>query len=114
MACADVAGAYLHASWMKIIMHVIGVKVDILCKINQTWGQFIELDKKKQKLLFACLKKTLYSCRSALLWYKLFSLTMVVIDFELNLCVPCLVNDFIDGKQFTICWYMAETHGSID
>jgi len=44
--------------------------------------------------------------KSALLWYELFTETLIDMGFELNPYDPCVANCMIDGKQCTIAWYV--------
>jgi hypothetical protein len=43
---------------------------------------------------------------SALLWYDLFTSTLVHMGFKLNPYDPCVANLDINGKQCTIVWYV--------
>jgi hypothetical protein len=59
------------------------------------------------KVLYVLLLKAMYGCvKSALLWYQLFSGTLVDMGFELNPYEPCMANCMIQGKQCTIAWYV--------
>ena len=53
--------------------------------------------------------KMLRGCiNSALLWYDLFSSTMMEMAFELNPYDTCIANDIINGKQFKTCQHMGK------
>ena len=41
-----------------------------------------------------------------LLWYTLFSKTLLDKDFEINPYNNCVANKIMNGHQFTICWYV--------
>ena len=57
--------------------------------------------------MYVQLDKALYGCvQSALLWYELYSTTLMDMGFELNPYDLCVANAMIDGKQCTICWYV--------
>jgi hypothetical protein len=57
--------------------------------------------------MYVQLDKALYGCvQSALLWYELYSSTLMDMGFELNPHDLCVANSIIDGKQCTICWYV--------
>ena len=44
--------------------------------------------------------------KAPLLWYTLFADTLKRDGFELNPYDNCVANKVVDGKQFTICWYV--------
>ena len=51
--------------------------------------------------------KALYRCiKSGLLWYNLFSETLCKIGFALNPYDVYVVNKVVNGKKFTITWYV--------
>ena len=57
--------------------------------------------------MYVQLDKALYGCvQSALLWYELYSSTLMKMGFEVNPYDLCVANATIDGKQCTICWYV--------
>ena len=41
-----------------------------------------------------------------LLWYTLFSKTLLNKGFKINPYDNCVANKIINGHQFTICWYV--------
>ena len=62
------------------------------------------------KVLYVRVVKALYGCvKSALLWYELFSKTLVEMGFELNPYESCIANSMINGAQCTIAWYVDDT-----
>jgi hypothetical protein len=107
VAVADVEGAYLHADMdVYTIMKIEGLDVDIMCEVDGDYKQFVMMENGK-KVLYLELVKALYGCvRSALLWYELFSSTLVHMGFILNPYDPCVANKLIDGKQCTLVWYV--------
>jgi hypothetical protein len=49
----------------------------------------------------------MYGCvKSALSWYKVFTLTLEDMGIVLNPYKPCMANCMIKGKQCTIAWYV--------
>ena len=53
------------------------------------------------------LVKALYGCvKSALLWYDLFSSTLIELGFILNPYDPCVANKMTNGNQCTVAWYV--------
>ena len=62
---------------------------------------------KNKDVLYVQLDRALYGCvQSALLWYELFSSTLVNMGFEINPYDRCVANKVIKGKQCTIAWYV--------
>ena len=107
---ADVAGAYLKA-YMKdfVIMKFTGEMVDILCKMNPKYIDYVVLEA-GVRTLYVRLIKAIYGCvQSALLWYELFSETLQKMGFVLNPYDRCVANCDINGKQCTIAWYVDDT-----
>ena len=107
---ADIAGVYLKA-YMKdyTIMKFTGESVDILCKLNSKYIEFVT-EENGVKVLYVRLIKAIYGCvQSALLWYQLFYSHLKAMGFELNPYDPCVANKMIDGKQCTITWYVDDT-----
>jgi len=41
-----------------------------------------------------------------ILWYQLFAATLLDLGFVANAYDPCVTNKTIEGKQFTVCWYV--------
>ena len=87
VATADVPGAYLHAEFpkdKKIILRLTGIFVDIMCRANPEYLKYVAMEKGKKVLYFRVLR-ALYGClESALLWYNLYSTTLVKHGFKLN------------------------------
>jgi len=107
VAIADVAGAYLKAEMNDfVLMKLEGATVDIMIELDPSLKDFVAIENGK-RVLYMRLMKALYGCvQSALLWYKLFSSTLVSLGFELNPYDLCVANAIIDGKQCTIGWYV--------
>ena len=107
VAIADVAGAYLKADMNDfVLMKLEGATVDIMLELDPGLKDFVAIENGK-RVLYMQLMKALYGCvQSALLWYKLFSSTLVGLGFELNPYDLCFANATIDGKQCTIGWYV--------
>jgi len=107
VATADVEGAYLHADMEEfVLLKLVGKAVDIMCQVNPKYENFVVIENGK-KVLYLQLLKALYGCvQSALLWYDLFTNTLVQIGFKLNPYDLCVANSQIKGKQCTIAWYV--------
>jgi hypothetical protein len=107
VAVADVEGAYLHADMdIFTVLKLEGLDVDIMCDMDASYKKFVTEENGK-KVLYLELVKALYGCvRSALLWYDLFTSTLMHMGFKLNPYDPCVANLMIDGKQCTIVWYV--------
>jgi len=109
VATADVPGAYLHAEFpkdKKVILRLTGIFVDIMCRANPEYLKYVAMEKGKKVLYFRVLR-ALYGClESALLWYNLYSTTLVEHGFKLNPYDKCVANKDINGKQCTIVFYV--------
>jgi hypothetical protein len=107
VATADVVGAYLNADMKDfVVLRMEAEAVDIMCKVNPKYEQYVVKEKGK-RVLYLRLVKALYGCvQSALLWYELFVSALEPMGFELNPYDPCVANATIDGKQCTIAWYV--------
>ena len=67
----------------------------------------INLNNDKKKTIYVKLRKAMYGNLTApLLWYTLFSKTLLDEGFEINPYDNCVANKIINGHQFTICWYV--------
>ena len=109
-AVADVVGAYLKALMKDlVIMKFTGKAVDIICKMDPSYKAYVTTEN-GQKVIYVRLHKALYGCvQSALLWYNLFSETLIEMGFVLNPYDQCVANCVIDGSQCTIAWYVDDT-----
>jgi len=107
LATADVKGAYLHAFMEDfVILKLVGEAVNIMCHVNPKNKKFVVVEHGK-KVLYLQLLKALYGCvQSALLWYELFTGTLVNMGFKLNPYDPCVANSQVKGKQCTVAWYV--------
>jgi len=107
VAMAGVAGAYPKADMDAfVLMKLEGATVDIMVELDPSLEDFVSVEKGK-RILYMQLMKALYRCvQSALLWYKLFSTTLVGMGFELNPYDLCVANAIIDDKHCTIRWYV--------
>ena len=108
VATADVAGAYLHADMPDyVILRFEGEMVDIMLEINPELASGIITDKHGNRILIVVLAKALYGCvKSGLLWYDLFSSTLIHEGFKLNPVDACVANATINDKQCTIGWFV--------
>ena len=104
---SDVRGAYLNAKMKdRVIMRISGPEVDFFCDLDPTLKEFVVTVKGK-KVLYVQLDRALYGCvKSSVLWYDLYSSTLIDMGFKLNPYDLCVANSDIDGKQCTICWYV--------
>ena len=107
VAITDVKGAYLNANMRDvIIMRITGREVDLFVKLDPSLAEFVTYEN-GVKVLYVQLDKALYGCvQSALLWYELYSSTLIDMGFELNPYDMCVANSMIDSKQCTIVWYV--------
>jgi hypothetical protein len=107
VATADVTGAYLHADQDDFtLLKLEGVSVDIMCDVCEKYKEFVTYEN-GTKVLYLRLLKALYGCvKSALLWYELFTGTLIEMGFELNPYDTCVANKVVNGKQCTIAWFV--------
>jgi len=107
VAVADVVAAYLKADMNDYtLLKFMGESVDIMCKMNPKYEEYVTTESGK-KVLYVQLLKALYGCVvSALLWYELFSGHLKEMGFEINPYDSCIANKLINGKQCTIAWYV--------
>ena len=77
-----------------------------MCQVNPDLEQHIRY-KNGKKVLYLRLLKALYGCiESALLWYLLYTETLVKLGFKLNPYDKCVANQLINKNQCTITWYV--------
>jgi hypothetical protein len=93
VAMAEVEGGYLHADMEEfVLLKLVGEAVDIMCQVNPKCQKFVVIENGK-KVLYLQLLKALYGCvQSALLWYGLFTNTLVRMGFKVNLYDLCVAN----------------------
>ena len=110
VATFDVPGAYLHANMpedKRVLLRLDGQFVDIMCEVNPSFRKHVRTNEKGKKVLYLRVLRALYGCiESALLWYELFSITLIKLGFEINPYDRCIANKMINGKQCTIAWYV--------
>ena len=86
-------------------MRLVGRFVDIMCEVNPEYKQYVRYER-GIKVLYLRVLRAIYGClESALLWYNLYSTTLVKLGFELNPYDLCVANKIIDGTQCTIAFY---------
>ena len=94
------------------LLKFTGDSVDIMCKMNPKYEEYVILESGRQ-VLYVLILKALYGCVvSALLWYELFSGYLKEIGFKINPYDSCIANKIIDNNQCTIAWYV--THANQD
>ena len=106
---ADIAGAFLKADMNDlVIVKLQGPAVDAILKVNkQRYNKYVSYSGCKKKTIYIKLKKAMYGTIPApLLWYTLFSRTLLNKGFKLNPYDICVANKVVNGHQFTICWYV--------
>ena len=108
-AITDIPGAYLHAGIpedKEILLKFVGQFVDILCRVNPEYAQYVRYEN-NVKVLYVKVLRAIYGCIfSALLWYELFSSTLEEMGFKINPYDRCVANKTVGGKQCTIIWYV--------
>ena len=109
VSIVDVPGSYLHAKMpeeKRLLLKLRGQFVDIMCNVNPEYRSYVRVEK-GVKVLYLPLLRALYGClESALLWYELYSSTLVSMGFKLNPYDMCVANKIIDGSQCMITFYV--------
>jgi hypothetical protein len=107
IAMWDVEGAYLLADQDDyVLVKFTGESVDVMCKVDEGYREFVVFENGK-KVLYLQLLKALYGClRSALLWYELYTTKLDGMGFVLNPYDTCVANKTINEKQCTIGFYV--------
>jgi len=108
IATIDVAGAFLKADMPDfVLLRLHGASLKAILRANkEKYEKFIVIEKGRQVLYVRLLKAMYGTLKAALLWYELLSDTLVKEGFTLNPYDPCVANKIVNGKQFTICWYV--------
>ena len=89
-----------------VFMKITGKEVVLFCEIDPTLIDFVTKEKEK-KVLYVKLDRALYGCiQSALLWYELYSTTLMEMGFTLNPYDLGVANCDINDQQCTIIWYV--------
>ena len=109
VAIFDIPGAYLHAKMPeehRVMLKLKGRFVDIMCTVNEDFKRHI-LYENGVKVLYLRVLRAIYGCiRSALLWYNLYSETLVKEGYKINPYDRCVANKLINGRQCTLVWYV--------
>jgi hypothetical protein len=108
VATIDIPGAFMQA----MIDEVVHIKfdeelIDLLCEVDPSLKQYVSMEKGK-RVLYTKLNKALYGTvqASRLFWEKLSSFLIEENGFERNPYDFCVVNKMVNGKQFSIVWYV--------
>jgi len=108
VAVADIAGAFLKADQPDhVVIKMRGPAVKAILRVNaQKYKQFIVLEKNEEVIYLKLLKAMYGTLTAPLLWYKMLARTLIELGFSINCYDPCVANKLVNGKQFTICWYV--------
>ena len=108
VATLDIPGAFMQA----MIDEELHIKfdeelIDLLCQVDPSLSQYVTMEGGR-RVLYTKLNKALYGTvqASLLFWKKLSSFLIDEHGFERNPYDYCVVNKIINGKQFTIVWYV--------
>ena len=108
-AVFDVPGAYLHADIPEgkfALLKITGQFVDIVCDVNPEFRKDVRYEHGRKVLYIQILKAIYGMIESALLWYELYVTVLLDEGYELNPYDKCVANKVINGKQYTIGWYV--------
>ena len=106
---ADIAGAFLKATMTEfVLVKIEGAMVSYLVQANPARYQRFVTRQNGKKVIYLRLRKALYGCvQSSLLWFNLFSSTLVEkMNFTLNPYDNCVANKMVNGSQLTVAWYV--------
>jgi len=108
VAVADIAGAFLKADQPDyVVIKMRGPAVTAILQVNSQKYEKYVVSERNEKVMYLRLLKAMYGTLTApLLWYKLFSRTLLELGFIINRYDPCVANKIVNGTQFTICWYV--------
>ena len=88
--------------------------MDLMCEVNPDFEKYV-VYKNEVKVLYLIILRALYGCiQSALLWYNLYSSTLVEEGFTINQYDKCVANKMINGKQCMIAFYVDDNKVSCE
>ena len=79
---------------------------DIMCQVNPQYKQHLRHENGKKVLYLLVLWAIYGYTESALLWYKILSIKIEGLGFEINPDDRRVSNRKIEGTQCTIAWYV--------
>ena len=80
--------------------------MDLMGEVNPDFKKYV-IYENGVKLLYLIILQALYGCiQPALLWYNLYSSTLVEEGFKINPYDKCVANRMINSKQCTIAFYV--------
>ena len=99
IAVVDIPSMYLYAKIDEfILLKIVNEQVDMISKIDRRYKEFVTI-KRGRRVLYLILNKAMYRyLQSALLWYELFSITLIELGFKLNLYDLCIANANVKGS----------------
>jgi len=108
VATADIAGAFLKADQPDlVIVQMRGPAVSAILQANKEKYEKYVSDENGKRTIYMELQKAMYGTLTApILWYQLLAATLVDMGFTINPYDTCVANKTIEGKQFTVCWYV--------
>jgi len=77
-----------------------------MCEVNPEYLKDLRYKNGKKTLYLRILKAIYGMIESALLWYELYHTNLKEMGFEVNPYDRCVANEIIEGKQFTMRWYV--------
>jgi Reverse transcriptase (RNA-dependent DNA polymerase) len=116
IATCDIPAAFMQADIdEEIHVKFDGELVDLLLKVDPMLARYVTIERGK-KVLYTLLNKALYGTvqASLLFWKRLSSFLIDKHSYKRNPYDWCVVNKLINGKQFTIVWYVDDLKLSHD
>jgi len=84
-----------------------GPAVTAILQVNaKKYEKYVVLERNEKVIYLELLKEMYGTLTAPLLWYKLFSRTLLDLGFSINCYDPCVANKVVNSTQFTICWYV--------
>lgn len=115
----DIPNAFIQADvnpmedGSKIIMKIRGALVDLLCKRDASYKEFVTIEAKGNKVLYVHVMKAIYGMlMSALLFYQKWKKDLIAQGFVINPYDPCVANKMVNGKQLTVIWHVDDVKAS--
>ena len=105
----DFMGEYIQASLSDdnvVQMEFEGEFLDIVCKVNSEYEEFVTYDKGKKVLRVLILKMIYGMIESDFLWYNLFSKKISDLGIKIKPYEQWISNKVIYEHQCTIIWFV--------
>ena len=110
VATFDIPGAYLHdflPDNKNIIMVLRNEFAEIMCEVNPEYKEHAIHLKNRKTIIYLTVVLAIYGCiELALCWYNLYTIILNDKGFNINPYDRYVVNKVVEGKHYTITWYL--------